>query len=189
MEPRRLRAGWRGPVASGSHPDLIRVPYVLYGVKYIDLVSLALFSGQLSWKWRRALVASPVFTPVRHPPPCVDVWRGHCGMHVVFVDCSFNIRLLRMPRAPTLLSSYFLLAFFFVFLSLHRNLSLHMHPGMFLRAHSAHAFLFFGFADRAILNKRRIQETNGRNHGPSNMPCVLCLRTCHAHHAFEYCSN
>ena len=31
--------------ARGSHLDLIRTPYVLYGVKYIDLVSLALFSG------------------------------------------------------------------------------------------------------------------------------------------------
>ena len=25
---------------SGSHLDLIRVPYVVYGIKYIDLVSL-----------------------------------------------------------------------------------------------------------------------------------------------------
>ena len=31
--------------AGDSHPDLIRAPYVWYGVKYIDLVSLALFSG------------------------------------------------------------------------------------------------------------------------------------------------
>ena len=31
--------------ASGSHLDLIRAPYVLYGVKYIDPVSLAPFSG------------------------------------------------------------------------------------------------------------------------------------------------
>ena len=32
--------------ASGAHLDLIRAPYVLYGVKYIDPVSLAPFSGQ-----------------------------------------------------------------------------------------------------------------------------------------------
>ena len=32
--------------ASDSHLDLGRAPYVLYGVKYIDLVSLAPFSGQ-----------------------------------------------------------------------------------------------------------------------------------------------
>ena len=35
--------------ARDSHLDLIRAPYVLYGVKYIDLVSLALFSGKLVW--------------------------------------------------------------------------------------------------------------------------------------------
>ena len=32
---------------SDSHLDLGRVPYVLYGVKYIDPVSPAHFSGQL----------------------------------------------------------------------------------------------------------------------------------------------
>ena len=31
--------------ASDSHLDLSRAPYVLYGVKYIDLVSLALPPG------------------------------------------------------------------------------------------------------------------------------------------------
>ena len=31
--------------ASDSHLDLSRAPYVFYGVKYIDLVSLAPFSG------------------------------------------------------------------------------------------------------------------------------------------------
>ena len=31
--------------ASDSHPDLGRAPYALYGVKYIDLVSPALFPG------------------------------------------------------------------------------------------------------------------------------------------------
>ena len=30
---------------SGSHLDLNRAPYVSYGGKYIDLVSLALFPG------------------------------------------------------------------------------------------------------------------------------------------------
>ena len=33
-------------MASDSHPDLSRAPDVLYGVKYLDLVSLALFSGR-----------------------------------------------------------------------------------------------------------------------------------------------
>ena len=32
--------------ASGPHLDLDRAPYVLYGVKYIDLVSLAPFPGR-----------------------------------------------------------------------------------------------------------------------------------------------
>ena len=32
--------------ASDSHLDLGRAPYVLYGVKYIDLVSLALPAGR-----------------------------------------------------------------------------------------------------------------------------------------------
>ena len=35
-------------VAHGSHLDLVRAPYVLYGVKYIDPVSLALFPGAKS---------------------------------------------------------------------------------------------------------------------------------------------
>ena len=35
------------PLASGSHLDLSRAPYDLYGVKYIDLVSLAPFSGHV----------------------------------------------------------------------------------------------------------------------------------------------
>ena len=38
---------WRLRLASGAHLDLGRAPYVLYGVKYIDLVSLAPFSGQM----------------------------------------------------------------------------------------------------------------------------------------------
>ena len=33
--------------ASGSHLDLSRAPYVLYGVEHIDLVSLAWVPGQL----------------------------------------------------------------------------------------------------------------------------------------------
>ena len=33
-------------MASGSHLDLSRAPYVLYGVTYIDLVSLALFQAR-----------------------------------------------------------------------------------------------------------------------------------------------
>ena len=34
--------------------DLIRAPYVLYGVKYIDLVSLAPFSGRVLVPVQRA---------------------------------------------------------------------------------------------------------------------------------------
>ena len=40
------------PVPSDSHLDLDRTPYVLYGVEYINLVSLAPGSerfGQYSW--------------------------------------------------------------------------------------------------------------------------------------------
>ena len=33
--------------ASGSHLDLSRAPYVLYGVKYIDSVSLARFQDMI----------------------------------------------------------------------------------------------------------------------------------------------
>jgi hypothetical protein len=35
---------WADSTASDSHLDLGRAPYVLYGVKYIDLVSRAPFS-------------------------------------------------------------------------------------------------------------------------------------------------
>ena len=45
--------------ASGSHLDLDRAPYVLYGVKYIDLVSLAPVSGQ-----RNRGHSAPVVHPV-----------------------------------------------------------------------------------------------------------------------------
>ena len=39
--------------ASGSHLDLSRAPYDVYGVKYIDLVSLAPFSGHGASDLRR----------------------------------------------------------------------------------------------------------------------------------------
>ena len=39
--------------ASGSHLDLGRAPYVLYGVKFIDLVSLTLDSGERAGRRRR----------------------------------------------------------------------------------------------------------------------------------------
>ena len=38
-------------VASIPHRDLIRAPYVFYGVKYIGLVSLALFPGHGQYLW------------------------------------------------------------------------------------------------------------------------------------------
>ena len=37
--------------ASGSHLDLSRAPHVLYGVKYIDLVSLGVSPGQVNLKF------------------------------------------------------------------------------------------------------------------------------------------
>ena len=42
-----------GYQASGSHPALSCVPYVFYGVKYIDLVSLAHFPGRPGQTTRR----------------------------------------------------------------------------------------------------------------------------------------
>ena len=42
--------GYTGMSASGSHLDLDRAPYVLYGVKYIDPVSLVPVSGRIKAK-------------------------------------------------------------------------------------------------------------------------------------------
>ena len=42
--------------ASDSHPDLSRAPYVLYGVEYIDLVSLAVLPGVVKRQVALALV-------------------------------------------------------------------------------------------------------------------------------------
>ena len=43
------RCGRRVGGASDPHLDLGCAPYVLYGVKYIDLVSLAPFSGSIEY--------------------------------------------------------------------------------------------------------------------------------------------
>ena len=61
--------------ASGSHLDLGRAPYVWYGVKYIDLVTLALFSGGHGHR------DSDV------PPPYSEIDRGHTStaQHVAAV--------------------------------------------------------------------------------------------------------
>ena len=53
--------------------DLIRVPYVLYGVKYIDLVSLAPCAPSLRWKAGTPITTIGILSPWR---------RGHlwgCG--------------------------------------------------------------------------------------------------------------
>ena len=51
----------RGTEASGSHLDLDRVLCVLYGVKYIDLVSLAVFAGvEAVYGWDIDLTAPTV---------------------------------------------------------------------------------------------------------------------------------
>ena len=48
-------APFQTPTASGPHPDLSRAPYcyVVYGVKYIDLVSPRTLSGLLVFKGQR----------------------------------------------------------------------------------------------------------------------------------------
>ena len=51
------------PAARGSHLDLDRAPYVLYGVKYIDLVSLAPFSGHCPGYRARRPPSAPTKLP------------------------------------------------------------------------------------------------------------------------------
>ena len=51
--------------ASASHLDLSRAPYALYGVHYIDLVSLAPFLG-----YQRAAVVTQTLTWVVRPMVC-----------------------------------------------------------------------------------------------------------------------
>ena len=53
-----------GPSASDSHLDLGRAPYVLYGVKYIDTVSLCAVGPSVGTRSRRT--ASVSCLPVTH---------------------------------------------------------------------------------------------------------------------------
>ena len=51
-------AGSAGLRCGGSYLDLICAPYVLYGVKYIDLVSLSHFAGTAAYPARRSKTCS-----------------------------------------------------------------------------------------------------------------------------------
>ena len=67
------------PVQGGSCLDVDRVPYVLYGVKYIDLVSLAPVLVQQvavniftrSFVWVDLIRAPPILTWVVYPMFCM----------------------------------------------------------------------------------------------------------------------
>ena len=61
-----------GATASDPHLDLSRAPYVLYGVTYIDLVSLAPVSGQRYREQRGQFKSGEV-----HPPRHNHAWRDH----------------------------------------------------------------------------------------------------------------
>ena len=69
--------------ASQSTLDLNNAPYVLYGVNYIDLVSLARVSGQFmlrQGKWKLiayATAASPKAFPPQLFDISTDVWEMH----------------------------------------------------------------------------------------------------------------
>ena len=57
---------WIVQLASDSHLDLDRAPYLLYGVKYIDLVSLAPVSGRLAKVEPRPAGYGECLRPVEH---------------------------------------------------------------------------------------------------------------------------
>ena len=75
----RASEAYQGARASDSHLDLIRAPYVSYGVKYIDLVSPAPISGPATKDYRYLHLHR--------------AWITHWAVYVAWVRCVGGIPL------------------------------------------------------------------------------------------------
>ena len=71
-----------GRTACGSHLDLGCAPYVLYGVKYIDLVSLAPLSGVCAVPEPEV----PPYAPAVHLQSHQGPWWGRWRQWLVHLD-------------------------------------------------------------------------------------------------------